>query len=110
MGLQILQKICSFKGQKKGKTSSPTEVFKNLFKCDWKRPEHLKAGLFFVVIYKKQVKETIRKQKENNERTAGFFFFSPEKEHPLRSNNNDDIEWQQEQPFASCCFPSGPIN
>lgn len=74
MGLQILQKICSFKGQKKGKTSSPTEVFKNLFKCDWKRPEHLKAGLFFVVIYKKQVKETIRKQKENNERTAGFFF------------------------------------
>lgn len=32
---------------KKGKTSSPTEVFKNLFKCDWKHPEHLKAGHIF---------------------------------------------------------------
>lgn len=39
-----------FRRAKKGKTnSSPWWDFKNLFKFDWKRPEHLKAGLFFIV-------------------------------------------------------------
>lgn len=69
---------------KKGKTSSPTEVFKNLFKCDWKHPEHLKAGLFLSSFTKKGEKNRrkIERQietKRNNKETAGFFF-SPEKE------------------------------
>lgn len=70
---------------KKGKTSSPTEVFKNLFKCDWKHPEHLKAGhIFCRHLQKKSVerkqgwKGNGRKNSETNrdskkERNCWFF-------------------------------------
>lgn len=105
-GITNSPKNLQFQRAKKGKTSSPTEVFKNLFKCVWKRPEHLKAGLFLLSFTKNRWKRQIEnKRKIMKKKTAGFFFLFRER----TSTEEQQHWWHQMTTRAAVCLVLPPI-